>query len=202
MQSHSSTPNPQPSFSAQFLTMGSNAWIVCALVLLLCMIVPSLATVHTVGDSGGWTLSADYSTWTSGKTFVVGDSLVFKYSSGHTVDEVSGSDYSSCTVGNSLTTDSSGSTTIPLKTAGPHYFICSVVGHCGSGMKLSVTVAKASTAAAPTASSGTPSSNGNTTITTPAGTTPTTTSIDSSSGASLSPIMATVSIFTLFAFSV
>jgi hypothetical protein len=55
--------------------MGSNAWIVCALVLLLCMIVPSLATVHTIGDSGGWTLGVDYSTWTSGKTFVVGDSL-------------------------------------------------------------------------------------------------------------------------------
>jgi hypothetical protein len=39
------------------------------------MIVPSLATVHTIGDSGGWTLGVDYSTWTSGKTFVVGDSL-------------------------------------------------------------------------------------------------------------------------------
>jgi len=39
------------------------------------MIVPSLATVYTVGDSSGWTIGTDYSTWTSGKTFAVGDSL-------------------------------------------------------------------------------------------------------------------------------
>ncbi|XP_059454573.1 blue copper protein-like [Corylus avellana] len=184
--------------------MASNAWIVCALMLLLGMIVPSLATVHTVGDSGGWALGVDYSTWTSGKTFAVGDSLVFKYSSGHSVDEVSGSDYSSCSLGNSISTDSSGSTTIPLKTAGSHYFICSIVGHCGSGMKLTVTVAKASTAAAPAAPSGTPSSGGNTAITPPAGTTTptttTTTSTHSSSGASLSPIMAVVSVATFLAF--
>lgn len=65
---------------------------------------------------------------------------MFNYASGHTVDEVSSSDYSSCTVGNSITTDSSGATTIPLKTAGTHYFICGIIGHCGGGMKLAVTV--------------------------------------------------------------
>lgn len=55
--------------------MGSNAGIVFAVVLVLCMMVPSLATVYTIGDSSGWTLGSDYSTWTSGKTFAVGDSL-------------------------------------------------------------------------------------------------------------------------------
>ncbi|XP_062158259.1 blue copper protein-like [Alnus glutinosa] len=182
--------------------MGSNAPIVCV-VVFLCMIVPSLATVYTVGDSSGWAIGTDYSTWTSGKTFAVGDSLVFKYSAGHTVEEVSGSDYNSCTLGNSLSTDSSGSTTISLKTAGSHYFVCGIVGHCGSGMKVAVTVGKAS-AAAPAAPSGTPSSGtpsssgGNTTVTTPT----TTTSTDSSSGTSLSPIMVAVSVVvTWFAFS-
>ncbi|KAJ0024100.1 hypothetical protein Pint_08392 [Pistacia integerrima] len=96
---------------------GVGAPVVCV-ALVICMVVPSLATVYTVGDSSGWTMGADYSTWTSGKTFKVGDSLVFNYGSGHTVDEVSASDYNTCTTGNALTTDSSGATTIALKTAG------------------------------------------------------------------------------------
>ncbi|PQQ14333.1 blue copper protein [Prunus yedoensis var. nudiflora] len=110
------------------------------LVLSMVMMPSCLATVYTVGDSSGWTSGVDYSTWTSGKTFAVGDSLAFNYGSGHTVDEVSGSDYKTCTVGNSITSDSSGATTIPLKAAGTRYFICAVVGHCGMGMKLSVNV--------------------------------------------------------------
>ncbi|KAL0695163.1 hypothetical protein Bca4012_062343 [Brassica carinata] len=69
---------------------------------------------------------------------------VLHYSTGHTVDEVSENDYKSCTLGNSITSDSSGTTTIDLKTTGPRYFICGIPGHCSSGMKLSVTVAAAS----------------------------------------------------------
>ncbi|KAF2299729.1 hypothetical protein GH714_002893 [Hevea brasiliensis] len=114
--------------------------VVCAIFVLISMVVPSLATVYTVGDSTGWTMGTDYSTWTSGKTFTVGDSLVFNYGGGHTVDEVSASDYNTCTVGNAITSDNSGATTIALKTAGTHYYICGVIGHCGSGMKIAVTV--------------------------------------------------------------
>ncbi|KAF5468120.1 hypothetical protein F2P56_012299, partial [Juglans regia] len=177
----------KPHFLCKFLKMASfNAGVVCAL-LVLCMFVPSLATVYTVGDTSGWAIGTDYSTWTSGKTFAVGDSLVFNYGGGHTVDEVSASDYNSCTVGNSLSTDSSGTTTIPLKTAGTHYFICGVVGHCGSGMKLAVTVGKASETAP--SGTGTPSTPAGSTPTTTT-TTPTTTSTHSSSGTTLSPIVA------------
>ncbi|XP_012068372.1 blue copper protein-like [Jatropha curcas] len=107
---------------------------------ILVMLVPCLATVYTVGDSSGWTIGVDYGTWTSGKTFSVGDSLVFNYGEGYTVDEVNASDYKTCTVGNPITSDSSGATTISLKTEGTHYYICGVVGHCESGMKLSVIV--------------------------------------------------------------
>ena len=39
------------------------------------MALPSLATIHTVGDTLGWTIGFDYSEWTSDKTFAVGDSL-------------------------------------------------------------------------------------------------------------------------------
>lgn len=39
------------------------------------MVLPTLATVYSVGDTSGWAVGADYSTWTSDKTFAVGDSL-------------------------------------------------------------------------------------------------------------------------------
>ncbi|XP_052190886.1 blue copper protein-like isoform X1 [Diospyros lotus] len=124
------------------------AGIVNLLMMVVCSAVPSLATVYAVGDLTGWTMGVDYSAWTTGKTFMLGDTLVFNYGSGHTVDEVSRSDYKTCTVGNSITTDNSGSTTIALKTAGTHYYICGVIGHCGSGMKLAVTVAGGAASAA------------------------------------------------------
>lgn len=69
---------------------------------------------------------------------------MFSYGAGHTVDEVSENDYKSCTLGNSITSDSSGTTTISLKTTGPRYFICGIPGHCAAGMKLAVTVASTS----------------------------------------------------------
>ncbi|KAJ6405125.1 hypothetical protein OIU84_013159 [Salix udensis] len=136
--------------------------VFCVILVVLCTVVPILGKGHTVGDSSGWAIGMDYSTWTSGKTFSVGDSLVFNYGGGHTVDEVSASDYSTCTTGNAITSDSSGATTVALKTAGTHYFICSVPGHCGGGMKLAVTVAAAGSSTTPS-SSETPSSGGTTT---------------------------------------
>ncbi|CAM8946263.1 unnamed protein product [Rhodiola kirilowii] len=165
--------------------------VVGALFLVLAMVVPSLATDHNVGDSAGWVVGTDYSTWTQGKTFKVGDNLVFNYGSGHTVDEVKSADYSSCTTGNSITTDSSGSTTIPLKTTGDHYFICGTTGHCSNGQKLSVKVVSASTGTPPTATTPTPTATTPTPTasTPPASTTPGSTSTptvpDSSSAISL-----------------
>ncbi|KFK44343.1 hypothetical protein AALP_AA1G245500 [Arabis alpina] len=91
-----------------------------------------------------WSLGTDYTPLATGKTFAVGDTIVFNYGAGHTVEEVSENDYKSCTLGNSITSDSSGTTTIALKTTGPRYFICGIPGHCAGGMKLAVTVASGS----------------------------------------------------------
>ncbi|KAL2893698.1 Blue copper protein, partial [Bienertia sinuspersici] len=113
------------------------AWIGLMVVWLS---VRSLATVYTVGDSSGWTLGVDCGNWSASKTFLVGDTLVFNYGSGHTVDEVKQSDYTTCNIGNAITTDNKGTTSILLQTPRTHYFICGITGHCGSGMKLSVTV--------------------------------------------------------------
>ncbi|KAJ9699564.1 hypothetical protein PVL29_008249 [Vitis rotundifolia] len=92
--------------------------VVCVVFLILCAVMPSLATNYTMGDSAGWTMGVDYSTRTT-----------FNYGGGHTVDEVSASDY-----------NSTGTTTISIRKAGTHYFICGVIGHCDSRMKLVVTV--------------------------------------------------------------
>lgn len=146
------------------------------LVVLGLAVVPSMATVYKVGDAAGWGLGVDYGTWATGKTFIVGDSLVFNYGSSHNMAEVSSSDYTACSVGNAVV-DSSGTTTISLKTAGTHYFICGVIGHCSGGMKLAVPVTAAAgggggSTSSPAAPSGGAASQAppTTTITPPAGT--------------------------------
>ncbi|MQL70529.1 hypothetical protein Taro_002837 [Colocasia esculenta] len=119
-----------------------------AAVLLVCCLPPWCSAVdYTVGDSSGWRSGYDYSAWTRGKTFSVGDTLKFNYARGaHNVANVSASDYSSCTAANP-SPDSSGTTTISLTTAGTHFFICGVPGHCAGGMKLAVTVGRATPSA-------------------------------------------------------
>lgn len=107
--------------------------------------------------------------------------IAFTYGGLHTVDEVSESDYKSCTTGNSISSDSSGATTITLKTAGKHYFICATPGHCSQGMKLAVTVQAGKKAPAPTPEAAPPSS---TTPTTPSDATPPTTTTPTSTSPS------------------
>nr|CAB3470015.1 unnamed protein product [Digitaria exilis] len=126
------------------MASGRVASLTLAALLIVSCVSTATATKYTVGDSSGWTTTGDYATWASGKKFKVGDTLVFTYASGaHTVDEVSAADYASCSSSNALSSDSTGSTTVTLKTAGKHYFICGVAGHCSSGMKLAVDVAAA-----------------------------------------------------------
>jgi hypothetical protein len=104
---------------------------------------------------------------------------VFNYAKGlHTVVEVSAAEYMACTASNPMGSDSSGATTVPLKTPGTHYFVCSITGHCGAGMKLAVTVggskSPATTPTTPTTPRTSPTPT-TTPYTTPMPTTPTTT---------------------------
>ncbi|KAK1257495.1 hypothetical protein QJS04_geneDACA023095 [Acorus gramineus] len=135
---------------------------------MCCVFIRSSATVYNVGDDSGWTTGVNYDNWSGGKNFTVGDSLVFNYGAGsHTVTEVSAGDYSSCSTSNSISTDSSGSSTVQLKSPGTRYFVCGVMGHCAGGMKLAVSVGPSSGG-----SGGSPSSpTGSTTTTPPSSTT-------------------------------
>ncbi|KAJ1290035.1 hypothetical protein BS78_02G211200 [Paspalum vaginatum] len=100
------------------------------------------ATTFIVGDDEGWTISGDYIAWVKGKTFAVGDKLVFSYPTAeHTVTEVGKTDYFACAGGNALSDDRSGSTNVTLTVPGTRYFICNIPGHCTVGMRLAVTVA-------------------------------------------------------------
>ncbi|XP_072962748.1 mavicyanin-like [Typha angustifolia] len=132
---------------------------VIVLLILLAASAPAYATDYTVGDSTGWTSGGDYKTWASGKTFAVGDTLLFKYSLMHTVDEVSQSDYNACSSSNSIQSFSDQSTKITLTKPGTRYFICGTPGHCSGGMQLAVTVSAATSSppASPTTPSSTPS---------------------------------------------
>ncbi|KAH9299513.1 hypothetical protein KI387_031195, partial [Taxus chinensis] len=115
---------------------------VAAVALLVLFPCFSLATNYTVGDTNQWTLGRNYTAWASGKTFVVGDILVFNYASpAHNVLEVTKSAYDSCQTSNPTQTHTGGTTNITLTTVGSKYFICGIPGHCAGGMKLGITVA-------------------------------------------------------------
>jgi hypothetical protein len=58
----------------RFCHMASRSALITLLVAVSCAAVAS-ATSYTVGDNQGWTTGVDYSGWTRGKNFVVGDKL-------------------------------------------------------------------------------------------------------------------------------
>ncbi|KAJ0968285.1 hypothetical protein J5N97_025202 [Dioscorea zingiberensis] len=130
------------------------------LVFLLAVVaaVPAIATDYNVGDAQGWDLNVNYANWVSGKTFKVGDNLVFKYTSNHNLEEVNQADYNSCSSNNVIRLFNSGDT-IPLNTTGSRYFICGIGNHCTQGMKLTVSVSPAASSPPPSTTPSPPSSS-------------------------------------------
>ncbi|XP_076884030.1 stellacyanin-like [Bidens hawaiensis] len=99
-----------------------------------------LATTYTVGVSPGWDISTDVDSWAQNKRFVVGDVLLFQYSSSHSVAEVNRDSYEGCNTTNVLQASSNGNTTFALTTPSDRYFVCGNRLHCYAGMKLHVVV--------------------------------------------------------------
>lgn len=95
---------------------------------------------------------------------------VFNYAGNHAVDEVNEQDYNACSSSSVIKSHTGGSTSIPLTTTGPRYFICPTAGHCASGMKLRVNVLAAS--GTPSPPSPTPPANTPPSPTPPANTPP------------------------------
>ncbi|KAL7137732.1 hypothetical protein ABFS83_10G112500 [Erythranthe nasuta] len=132
-----------------------NVVVFMALIFVGAMLnVSSAQTTHVAGDSIGWTVppggDVAYRTWAATRTFVVGDMIVFNFTTGmHDVAEVTKESYDSCNANNPITMSTNGPTTITLTSAREYNFICTFGSHCILGQKLSINVSAASVAPSP-----------------------------------------------------
>nr|XP_043629567.1 mavicyanin-like [Erigeron canadensis] len=111
-------------------------------------------TSHVVGDVLGWTIPPGgeviYATWASRRNFTVGDTLVFNFPTGlHTVAEVPKAAYGPCNYTNTLSNYPNGPATITLTRPGNHYYICTVLGHCQLGQKITINVTSSTSTTRP-----------------------------------------------------
>ncbi|KAI3827382.1 hypothetical protein L1987_01455 [Smallanthus sonchifolius] len=122
------------------------------------MLVASFQVQSTVGktrDALGWTIppggAATYSNWASQQSFTIGDTLVFNFITGfHDVAEVAqAAGYDPCTSNNTLSFNSTSPVTITLIRPGTHHYICTVIGHCQIGQKLTINVSRYRATATP-----------------------------------------------------
>ncbi|RDX86224.1 Uclacyanin 1, partial [Mucuna pruriens] len=113
-------------------------------------IITCSATTYTVGDTSGWDISTNLDTWIANKNFKVGDALIFQYSSGQSVEEVTKENFDTCNTTNVLATYGNGNTTVSLTRAGDRYFISGNKLYCLGGMKLHVHVEGDNKSLAPT----------------------------------------------------
>ncbi|KAK2632629.1 hypothetical protein EUGRSUZ_L01304 [Eucalyptus grandis] len=123
----------------------------------------SAQTSHVVGDSLGWVVPPGgpiaYSTWAGNQTFVVGDTLVFTFTTGaHDVAEVTKAAYDGCSSTSPISLQTTGPASIRLNQSGEHFYICTIGSHCSLGQKLAINVA--ATTPSPTGST-TPPTPGN-----------------------------------------
>ncbi|XP_065008970.1 uclacyanin-3-like [Musa acuminata AAA Group] len=125
--------------------MASHHMLLAVLVILAAAVaVPrsAIAADFTVGDDSGWLPNFNYSSWTQGKEFRVGDNLVFKYMQGaHNVMQVGGPDFKACnTSAVAINTFTSGNDLVALDTPGRRWYMCGFGDHCIRGQKLVVNI--------------------------------------------------------------
>ncbi|XP_039165068.1 stellacyanin-like [Eucalyptus grandis] len=119
---------------------------------------PKGVVTYTVGDAMGWTIAAGgaaaYEAWANSQIFEVGDILVFNFNDGaHDVAEVTDTSFNSCDGTNTLSIFTAPPARITLATAGQHFFICTVPGHCSLGQKVAINVTAPSPSGTPPSSS-------------------------------------------------
>uniref|UniRef100_A0A0D3BTA9 Phytocyanin domain-containing protein n=2 Tax=Brassica oleracea var. oleracea TaxID=109376 RepID=A0A0D3BTA9_BRAOL len=147
-------PAPAPHSAASDSSAKESAPTMKTTIMSLLIVVLSLiglahaASFYEVGDFNGWTTKmgvAYYKTWSSSKTFHVGDALIFQYNKDiHNVIQVSFRDYESCNPNSALARYKSEYEPVKLNRTGHYYFICGFTGHCEAGQKLEVLVMPAS----------------------------------------------------------
>ncbi|XAR66880.1 hypothetical protein NMG60_11013249 [Bertholletia excelsa] len=106
---------------------------------------PRAPVTYVVGGDLGWIVppggSIAYATWAYGKTFMVGDTLVFKFTNGtQDVAVVTKSAYDSCDTSTTITILTTSPAKVSLTTTGEHYFTSTYSKHCDLGQKLAINV--------------------------------------------------------------
>ncbi|CAH9141832.1 unnamed protein product [Cuscuta epithymum] len=97
---------------------------------------------HVVGGDRGWEVSNDIASWSSGRTFTVGDFVWFTYSAAEEsiVELGSLEEYISCDLSNPIRLYTDGLDQIALEGEGTRYFTSGKLESCKNGLKLPVTV--------------------------------------------------------------
>ncbi|XP_062078094.1 blue copper protein-like [Humulus lupulus] len=117
---------------------------------------------YFVGEGLGWFVppgdSLFYAAWAFGKTFYVGDTLVFNFINGtQDVAVVTENVYKNCTKNNTTAVYATSPVNITLETTGQHFFTSTYSKHCELRQKLAINVTGSSTAKPPSSSSASPS---------------------------------------------
>ncbi|XP_066381144.1 basic blue protein-like [Miscanthus floridulus] len=128
--------------------------LLAVVAAVACLASLASATQWVVGDECGWRAKFNQTGWADGKTFVVGDTLLFKYPKGkHTVVQVGEEDFATCNHDddddNQLGVWCSGNDVVRLDKPGKMWFICTKCNHCLKGMKLAIDVVDDDDVAAP-----------------------------------------------------
>ncbi|KAK9098203.1 hypothetical protein Syun_025248 [Stephania yunnanensis] len=96
------------------------------------------------GNTDSWKVPSSQSEslnqWAQRSRFIIGDTLVWKYSSDDSVLQVTRKDYLNCDVSSPIAEYRDGNAKIALTRSGPHYFISGADGHCEKGQKMIVVV--------------------------------------------------------------
>ncbi|XP_062196155.1 basic blue protein-like [Phragmites australis] len=127
--------------------------LVAMAAVVAAVLEAAAAATYTVGAPDGlWDLQTNYAEWVAARTFHPGDNITFTYSPElHDVVEVSKAGYDACSSANNISAFRTGNDVVALTAVGTRYFLCSLTGHCDSGMKIRVDVVAAGSAPGPAA---------------------------------------------------
>ncbi|XP_038890593.1 blue copper protein-like [Benincasa hispida] len=122
------------------------ALLVVAIVASCALVQTTTAgTTHVVGDSLGWVVPLGgpivYATWSVSNTFLVGDILLFNFTTGQEdVARVTKEAFLTCNSTNPITLKATGPANFTLDSLGQYYFIGTLDKHCILGQRLAINV--------------------------------------------------------------
>ncbi|CAN6181357.1 unnamed protein product [Urochloa humidicola] len=134
------------------MAMACRQALLLAIVAVACLASTASAMDWMVGDNDGWRGGFNKTGWTDGKTFRVGDTLMFMYpKENHTVVQVGNKDdFLACNLNtNAINKWDTGNDVVQLDKPGKMWFFCGVPTHCDKGMKLVINVEDSGPAPAP-----------------------------------------------------